>query len=192
MDSKKLIKKIDRCLPQTQCRQCSYPSCWAYAQAIVENNECIDRCVPGGIKTLTQLGQCLNQEINQFISRPTEEPKTQIAQIREDECIGCTKCLQACPIDAIVGAPKQMHTILSNECTGCGLCIDPCPVDCIDLIEQPLHYQPEKARQRFQARTVRLEHKEKPLISQDLHQKRSYIQAALHRVQQKKLSFTQK
>lgn len=132
-----LASRIDRLLPQTQCGQCGFPGCKPYALAIARNEADIDQCPPGGEAGVLALAELLGREpkpVNP--SNGIEKPKV-LALIREDECIGCTKCIQACPVDAIIGAPKLMHTVLADLCTGCELCIPPCPVDCIDLIPAP-------------------------------------------------------
>jgi electron transport complex protein RnfB len=129
-----LIEQVNLLLPQTQCAQCGYPGCKPYARAIVEEGEAINRCPPGGESTINHLAQLLQVEAlplnpeNGVIAPPT------LVSIRENECIGCTLCIQACPVDAIIGAQRQMHTVLTSLCTGCNLCIPPCPVDCIDII----------------------------------------------------------
>ena len=148
-----LIDLIDELLPQTQCEDCGYKGCRPYAEAITQG-EAINRCPPGGDKTITALAQLLDKPIIPLDGNPKPD---RVAYIREAECIGCTKCIQACPVDAIVGAAKLMHTVIIDECTGCDLCVEPCPVDCIDMrpIErtpQPAHY-----RMRFNARNVRLQ-----------------------------------
>lgn len=135
--------QIDALLPQTQCGQCGHPGCRPYAEAIAAG-EPINHCVPGGQATIDKLATLLH--------RPTllldpeygiESDSKKVAFIREDECIGCTKCIQACPVDAILGAAQKMHTVISSECTGCDLCVAPCPVDCIEMIPvsrlQPRH-----------------------------------------------------
>lgn len=129
-----IVDQIDALLPQTQCGQCGHPGCRPYAQAIA-NGEAINKCPPGGQSTINALADLLDVEAPSLDSEHGEEsPVKKVAFIREDECIGCTKCLQACPVDAILGAAKQMHTIIADECTGCDLCVEPCPVDCIDMI----------------------------------------------------------
>ncbi|GGD56661.1 electron transport complex subunit RsxB [Lacimicrobium alkaliphilum] len=128
-----LVDQIDAILPQTQCGQCGYPGCRPYAQAIAEGDE-INKCPPGGEATIRHLADLMGVEAKPLDSAHGEEDNKKVAYIREDECIGCTKCIQACPVDAIVGASKQMHTVLIEECTGCDLCVDPCPVDCIDMV----------------------------------------------------------
>jgi len=124
-------------LPQTQCGQCGYPGCRPYAEAIADG-ERINRCPPGGETTIHALANLLDVEPLPLDEDVGEEKPKMYALIREDECIGCTKCIQACPVDAILGAAKKMHTVIIDECTGCDLCVDPCPVDCIDMVEVPV------------------------------------------------------
>jgi len=128
-----IVDQIDDILPQTQCGQCGYPGCRPYAEAI-SNGDAINKCPPGGQSTIEALADLLDVEAVPLDSEHGEEQVKKIAYIREDECIGCTKCIQACPVDAIVGAAKQMHTVITTECTGCDLCVEPCPVDCIDML----------------------------------------------------------
>jgi electron transport complex protein RnfB len=124
-------------LPQTQCGQCGYPGCRPYAEAIADG-ERINRCPPGGEATIQALASLLDVEPLPLDEDVGEEKPKSYAFIREDECIGCTKCIQACPVDAILGSAKHMHTVITSECTGCDLCVEPCPVDCIDMIEVPV------------------------------------------------------
>jgi len=129
-----IVDQIDAILPQTQCGQCGHPGCRPYAQAIADG-EAINKCPPGGQSTINNLAKLLDvpaPELDQEHGEESEVPK--VAYIREDECIGCTKCIQACPVDAILGAAQQMHTVIASECTGCDLCVEPCPVDCIDML----------------------------------------------------------
>lgn len=128
-----LVDQIDAILPQTQCGQCGYPGCKPYAQAIADGDE-INKCPPGGEATIKALADLMGVDAKPLDAAHGEEDVKKVAFIREDECIGCTKCIQACPVDAIVGAAKQMHTVITQECTGCDLCVDPCPVDCIDMV----------------------------------------------------------
>lgn len=128
-----LVDQIDSMLPQTQCGQCGYPGCRPYAEAIADG-DAINKCPPGGQSTVEALADLLDVEAIPLEGGVEEEPVKKIAYIREDECIGCTKCIQACPVDAILGAAKQMHTVIESECTGCDLCVEPCPVDCIDML----------------------------------------------------------
>jgi H+/Na+-translocating ferredoxin:NAD+ oxidoreductase subunit B len=127
-----IADQIEALLPQTQCGQCSYPGCRPYAQAIA-NGEAINKCPPGGETTINALADLLDVEAIPLDAEHGEEDVKTYAFIREDECIGCTKCIQACPVDAILGAAKQMHTVIISECTGCDLCVEPCPVDCIEM-----------------------------------------------------------
>lgn len=133
--------QINDILPQTQCGQCGYPGCRPYADAITDG-EAINRCPPGGEGTIAQLADLLDLEAIPLDEEHGEEkPVAAVAYIREDECIGCTKCIQACPVDAILGAAKQMHTVIVSECTGCDLCVEPCPVDCIDMLTEAITAQ---------------------------------------------------
>lgn len=161
-----LIDAIDALLPQTQCGKCGHVGCRPYAEAIAEG-EPINRCPPGGEQTVAQLAELTGQPIL-ALEQPTQLPLT--AVIREAECIGCTKCIQACPVDAILGASKRMHSVIVDECTGCELCVAPCPVDCIDLVPHPaweaavneteqqayLARRAQLGRTRYQARQQRL------------------------------------
>lgn len=126
-----VVERIDALLPQTQCGQCGYPGCRPYAEAVSQGDE-INKCPPGGEATITALADLLGREPKPLDGEAQAVPL--VAYIREDECIGCTKCIQACPVDAILGAAKFMHTVIVDECTGCDLCVEPCPVDCIDML----------------------------------------------------------
>lgn len=128
-----IAERINALLPQTQCGQCGYPGCKPYAQAIAGGDK-INKCPPGGEATIRALAELLQVEPEPLDAEDGERPP-RVAYIREAECIGCTKCLQACPVDAILGAARQMHTVIAAECTGCDLCVEPCPVDCIDMLE---------------------------------------------------------
>ena len=131
--SNPIVEKIDHLLPQTQCTQCSYAGCRPYAEAMAKGEAPINLCPPGGEQTIHALADLLDLEV---LPTPEEEgiQGPTIAVIIEKDCIGCTLCIQACPVDAIVGAAKQMHTVIESECTGCDLCVEPCPVDCIIMI----------------------------------------------------------
>ncbi len=125
-----LVEKIESVLPQTQCGQCGYPGCRPYAEAISSGEAEINLCPPGGQEGVRKLADLLGREVKPL---DAEEKPKQVALINEQTCIGCTLCIQACPVDAIVGAAKQMHTIIGALCTGCELCIAPCPVECIHM-----------------------------------------------------------
>lgn len=172
-----LIQRIDALLPQTQCGKCGHPGCKPYATGIAAG-EPINKCPPGGEETIAALAELLRVPVLELdVSRGSAPP--QVAFIREAECIGCTKCIQACPVDAIVGAAKLMHTVIIDECTGCDLCVAPCPVDCIEMHPLPLGTLPvvgglavsldehraraakrDHARQRFERRNDRLRREE--------------------------------
>lgn len=126
-----IVDQINALLPQTQCGQCGYPGCKPYAEAIAGGDK-INKCPPGGEATIQALADLLDVEAEPLDAVEGEKP-VQVAYIREAECIGCTKCIQACPVDAILGAARQMHTVITSECTGCDLCVEPCPVDCIEM-----------------------------------------------------------
>jgi Na+-translocating ferredoxin:NAD+ oxidoreductase subunit B len=198
-------EQVDELLPQTQCGLCGYGGCMPYAKALIAENAPINLCPPGGVKTLRALGELLQQDPSPYI--PDMEQKAipkQLAIIREALCIGCTKCIQACPVDAIIGTAKQMHTIITADCTGCELCIPPCPVDCIDIItvnriEIEIEIETDTAektrandsRNRFNARQLRLarEKANKKISQQDhsLTKKQHYVQEAIARSKAKKL-----
>jgi len=128
-----IVDQIDALLPQTQCGQCGHPGCRPYAEAIAEG-EAINHCPPGGQATINAIAKLLDVEAPTLDEEHGEEKNiATVAYIREEECIGCTKCIQACPVDAILGASQQMHTVIAEECTGCDLCVEPCPVDCIEM-----------------------------------------------------------
>ncbi len=128
-----LVDKIDAVLPQTQCGQCGFPGCKPYATALAAGEAEINLCPPGGEDGIHKLADLLGKEFKPF-GGDTQPKAKSVAFIDETTCIGCTLCIQACPVDAIVGAAKQMHTIVAQECTGCELCLAPCPVDCISMI----------------------------------------------------------
>lgn len=126
-----VVDQINNLLPQTQCGQCGYPGCKPYAEAIAADEADINQCPPGGEDTVHALADLLGKEVKPL---EAEERPPSVAIIREEGCIGCTLCIQACPVDAILGAAKQMHTVIADECTGCELCVEPCPVDVIDMV----------------------------------------------------------
>jgi electron transport complex protein RnfB len=127
-----IVDKIDSLLPQTQCGQCSFPGCRPYAEAMAAGEAPINKCPPGGETTMLALADLLDTDPLELDEEAGEQSNIpEVAFIKEDECIGCTLCIQACPVDAIVGSAKHMHTVIASECTGCELCLPPCPVDCI-------------------------------------------------------------
>ena len=126
-----IADQVNNLLPQTQCGQCSYAGCRPYAEAIAAGEADINRCPPGGEATVLALADLLGRDPKPL---EVEEKEKAVAVIDEQTCIGCTLCIQACPVDAIVGAAKQMHTVIESECTGCELCLEPCPVDCIEMV----------------------------------------------------------
>ena len=128
-----LVDMIEGLLPQTQCGQCGYAGCRPYATALADGQADINQCPPGGETTIRALAELLQKEIKPLNPENGEHQAKRIAFIHEAQCIGCTLCIQACPVDAIIGAAKQMHTVMIDECTGCDLCLPPCPVDCIEM-----------------------------------------------------------
>ncbi len=160
------IDHVDACLPQTQCTQCGYPSCRAYAEAMARGEADINRCPPGDSASILALAQLLGVDAKPLdTDYGRHRPRTR-AVIDEAVCIGCRKCIDACPVDAIVGARKVMHTVIQQACSGCELCLAPCPVDCIDLVPAgiaggtvwPEYPQAETAgwRRRYTQRQARL------------------------------------
>jgi len=132
-----LVDQVDKLLPQTQCGQCGYAGCKPYAEALANDEAAINLCPPGGEETMLNLAELLGKEPLALDESVEKDPTPTVAFIREDECIGCVRCIKACPVDAILGATKMMHTVIEHECTGCELCVPECPVDCIDMIKQP-------------------------------------------------------
>ncbi len=198
-----LVTRLDACLPQTQCTRCGYPSCRAYAEAMAEGRADINRCPPGDEATQHALAGVLG-----VAPRPLDpacgahEARTR-AVIDEPRCIGCRKCLDACPVDAIVGARKLMHTVLVAECNGCGLCAPPCPVDCIAFVPVALpagsgpwpeytQAEADRWRQRTELRRARLERRPPRRRRGSLFPSRDVIRAdiraALERTKKKRIS----
>lgn len=135
VDGNPLVDQIDAILPQTQCGQCTFAGCKPYAEAMAKGEAPINQCPPGGQETIVLLAELLDTEVLELNEEHGEHNEVPlVAIIREDICIGCTLCIQACPVDAILGSAKHMHTVIADECTGCELCLPPCPVDCIDMI----------------------------------------------------------
>ncbi|MCF8982864.1 MULTISPECIES: electron transport complex subunit RsxB [Pseudomonas] len=181
-----LIRSIDALLPQTQCGKCGHPGCKPYAEGIA-GGEAINKCPPGGDETIVQLAELLSVPVLTLDMQRGTAP-AQVAFIREAECIGCTKCIQACPVDAILGAAKLMHTVIIDECTGCDLCVAPCPVDCIEMHPLPLatvtpivgglaptpelqearQRKRSHARMRFEARNARLHREQQKRLAERL------------------------
>ena len=172
-----------------------------YAEGLVRENAAIDLCPPGGVKGLQAIARLVNEDPTPFLATMAEKAKPKLtAVIREAECIGCTKCIQACPVDAILGSGKLMHTVIAAECTGCELCVAPCPVDCIDMVsvvdvsEAEEKQKADLARERFRARERRLNGLPANSIAaaavtlenNPLNDKKAFIQAALERAKLKK------
>jgi electron transport complex protein RnfB len=161
------LQQINALLPQTQCKRCGYEGCEPYAKALMNHEADINRCPPGGKATIQKFATLLNQAIKPLDPQCGDEKTPHVAMIIEEDCIGCTKCLIVCPVDAIVGAAKMMHTVIANECTGCELCLPPCPVDCIVMKTTTTKYLVPLAKQRYQAKQQRvqaLEEKQKQRI----------------------------
>ena len=156
-----LAQRINALLPQTQCTKCGYQGCAPYAQAIASEGAAINRCPPGGDSGIAALAKLLKQPLVALDASCGTHQPLQVAVIDEQFCIGCTLCIQACPVDAIIGASKLMHTVLPEQCTGCDLCVAPCPVDCISMVPvTPARtWTPQdatRARTQFEARARRL------------------------------------
>ena len=128
------VDQVEQLLPRIQCAQCGYPGCRPYAEAILAGTADINRCPPGGDATIRALAELLGREPRPLDSSVGRASMDAVARIDESLCIGCNLCARACPVDAIVGVPHMMHTVLARHCTGCELCLPPCPVDCIDLV----------------------------------------------------------
>ena len=186
---------IDQILPQTQCQRCGYPACRPYAEAIAAGEASINRCPPGGQAGIAAIAALTG--IPETLLDPScgLEGPMQLAYIREADCIGCVLCLEACPVDAIAGAFKRMHTVLEADCTGCALCVPVCPVDCIDMLtpSTPIHWDSTAAAQarlrfdRRQARRTRLATEStEGAIAND--KKKAILAAAMARAAKRRLS----
>jgi electron transport complex protein RnfB len=194
--------EIDAILPQTQCGLCGFGGCLPYATALAAGSAEINLCPPGGVSVLKKLGKLLLTDPAPYIPAMEKNSRPAVrAVIREEDCIGCVKCIQACPVDAILGSAKNMHTVIALECTGCELCVAPCPVDCIDLVEVPQRnpvaakQSADLARVRYHSRNQRLAaekslasapHKRRVATTPTLAEKKSFVQEAIARAQQKK------
>ena len=164
--SKTLADRIEDLLPQTQCTKCGYPACRPYAEAIAAGSASYNQCPPGGAEGVARIAALLGKPVIPINPVHGLERERPVAVIDESACIGCTLCIQACPVDAIVGAAKQMHTVIASLCTGCDLCVPPCPVDCIDMQAATpgrtgwaawSQADADEARARHDARTSRLQ-----------------------------------
>jgi Na+-translocating ferredoxin:NAD+ oxidoreductase subunit B len=159
VDVKALTDRIDQVLPQTQCTRCGYRGCKPYAEAIASGSAKINRCPPGGSQTIVALAAITGLPVEPLDPTCGEAGPFKLARIDEALCIGCTLCIAACPVDAIIGAAKRMHTVLISACSGCELCIAPCPVDCIVMEPVPRTWEradADLARMRFDARNERI------------------------------------
>lgn len=192
-------KEVDSILPQTQCEECDYKGCMPYAEAMISGEADIDLCPPGGTEVVIKLAELFKKDATPYLKKAVETfRKPAIAVIREEECIGCTKCIQACPVDAIIGTNKKMHTVFTADCTGCQLCVEPCPVDCIEIHEQEhAEFDKERSRNLFNTRNLRLQkieeekkqqYQQKKQLNQtqDAKAKQAYILEAIKRKLEKK------
>jgi electron transport complex protein RnfB len=152
-----LALRIDAILPQTQCTKCGYDGCRPYAEAIARGEADINQCPPGGDEGVALLARVTGRDAKPLDPANGPYRAPQVAVIDEPACIGCTKCIQACPVDAIVGAAKRMHTVIASWCTGCELCLPPCPVDCIELVSTAVLPERDLSRDRHERRAARLE-----------------------------------
>jgi len=180
-----LADRIDALLPQTQCTKCGYPSCRRYSEAIAAGEADFNQCPPGGEAGIRKLAAMLGRDAKPLNPANGVVRDRRVAVIDEARCIGCTLCIQACPIDAIIGARKQMHAVIESLCTGCDLCLPPCPVDCIDMVSVRSGdvwdvSRADAARERFGRRAARLE-RERKKGEPESERKRATIQAAVER-----------
>lgn len=173
------VEQIDALLPQTQCRKCGYQGCLPYAQAISQRQADINQCPPGGAKGIEQLARLLGVAVKPLNPDCGMERPGMVAVIIEEDCIGCTKCLPVCPVDAIIGSSKLMHTVIAGHCTGCELCIAPCPVNCIEMQPSAVLADATLSRQRYQARNQRLAKLEAEKTERLLRQKQKLAQLGI-------------
>jgi len=209
-----LVLAIDAVLPQTQCGQCGYEGCLPYARALAAGQAQLNRCPPGGDEGIAALAGLLGRSVLDLDPACGKHRELHVARIDESRCIGCTLCIQACPVDAIVGAVKQMHTVVAADCTGCDLCLPPCPMDCIEMVPvRPARpwtrHDADGARRRMHERSARLlreqaendarlaakaRHKlleldtRSDLAQEELARRRAIIESALARVRQRRAS----
>ena len=188
MTNPDLVELINALLPQTQCTKCGYDGCKPYAQALANDSADINRCPPGGEMGVAKLSVLLKKPVKSIDPECGEPGPLRVAVIDEQHCIGCTLCIQACPVDAIVGANKRMHTVLADWCTGCDLCLPPCPVDCIEMVpaRDAVKWDDERAtlaRQRFESRQKRLAspHDDNLALVASATEKQTAVAAALAR-----------
>jgi len=196
-----LAEEIDALLPQTQCTRCGYPACLPYAQAIARGEADINQCPPGGEAGIRELAALLGRDAKPLNPKNGIERARRVALIDEARCIGCTLCIQACPLDAIVGAAKLMHTVLTGLCTGCDLCLAPCPVDCIEMVPAKGNdaiwdrARADAARARYERRQARLERERRARTQRaartaasdpEAAKKRAVIEAAIARARSKR------
>ena len=200
--SENIVEKINYILPQTQCGQCNYLGCKPYAIAITEGKADINQCPPGGEKAIQKIAKILGVEFKPLNEKYGATKLKSFAFINEETCIGCTLCILVCPVDAILGAAKKMHTIIEEECTGCELCLNPCPVDCIEMLpaaaaennEIFIQKKSNLARSRYEFRLDRIKRDKKEsnvkrkLLSsaseksKSINEKRKSISEALARI----------
>lgn len=174
-----LIARIDALLPQTQCTRCGYAGCLPYATAIAQGEAAINQCPPGGRTTIEALAALLGRPVESLNPAHGVESEPRVAWIDESRCIGCARCLAPCPVDAIIGAQKQTHTVLAERCTGCELCLPPCPVDCIELRAAALAApRSEVNRERHQAKLHRLE-RESQARAREIESHKALLRPAL-------------
>lgn len=198
-------KSIDALLPQTQCEKCGYEGCQPYAQAIAQGKADINLCHPGGEPTMKALAKRMGTAEKPLLPEAEHSQTATVAIIKEEHCIGCTKCIKVCPVDAVIGATKQLHAVLEKDCTGCELCLPVCPVDCIDMITAPANNTPtwvvdaeparlekaERSRKLFHRHQNRLQAQDQEKVKKDIQitnntNYASDIAAAMARVKQKR------